>query len=280
MQRIDSAGRTEYAFDSMIPNNLRMLPILLIPLVFGCAHKYGQDEYQGVVNELNACTQESRTVKEDNENISKNIAQMQEKLDKTAQMLADAMTERQDLLDKNIQCLEEKKTLIKKISQTGNASQEKKESVAYLNKDYEYITSFLDSQRLSDEIYIIRAQGKIKIVIPQATLFPTAGSAWLTPKGTKLIKKIALGIKQLSPSAIEIAGHTDGTFVTNSKSAYPTNWHLAHARALAVLMIFNDARIKKETMCAISYADTKPIADNASEDGKAMNRRVEIILTP
>lgn len=264
----------------MIPNNLRMLPILLIPLMFGCAHKYTQDEYQGIVNELNTSTQELRTVKEENQNISKNIAQMQEKLDKTAQILADAMNERQDLLDKNIQCLEEKKGLIKKISQNSTANQEKKDASAYLNKDYEYITSFLDSQRLSDEIYIIRAQGRIKIVIPQTTLFPTAGSAWLTPKGTKLIKKIALGMKQLSPSAIEIAGHTDGTFVADSKSTYPTNWHLAHARALAVLMIFNETHIKKETMCAISYADTKPIADNASEDGKAMNRRVEIIFTP
>ncbi len=264
----------------MNPNYLRMLPVLLIPLVFGCAHKYSQEEYQGVLNDLNVCTEELRTVKEDNQNISKNIAQMQEKLDKTAQMLAEAMAERQELLDKNIQCLEEKKTLINKISQTSNASQEKKNAVVYLNKDYEYITSFLDKERLSDEIYIIRTQGKIKIVIPQGTLFPTSGSAWLTPKGTKLIKKIALGVKQLSPTAIEIAGHTDSTVAADSKSTYPTNWHLAHARALAILTVFEESKVKKELLCAVSYAGVKPIADNATNEGKAMNRRVEIILTP
>jgi chemotaxis protein MotB len=250
-------------------------------LVIGCAHKYSEEEYQNIVGQLSACSQELKAAKEDSSTSSKNIGQVQKRLDQMSQDLGAAINEKQELLDRNIQCLEEKKALIKQISQSNVLSQEKKEAQARMNKGYEYISSLMESERLNDNIYIIRTQEKIKIVIPQKTLFPTSTSAWLTPKGTKLIKKIALGLKQMAPSSIEVSGHTDGTFITDQKnSAYSTNWHLATARALSVLLVLEESRVKKDRMCAISYGDTKPITDNATPEGRAMNRRVEIAVTP
>ncbi|MRR39251.1 hypothetical protein EG829_32335 [bacterium] len=149
-----------------------------------------------------------------------------------------------------------------------------------MNKDYDYLISFLEADRLNDQIHIIRNHEKIKIIIPQRTLFPTAGSAWLTPKGIKLVKKITRAVKQIAPLGIEIAGHTDSVLSPEAKSTYPTNWHLAHARAIAVLLVFEDAKIKKDIMTAVSYADARPIADASTDEGKAMNRRVEIVITP
>ena len=141
--------------------------------------------------------------------------------------------------------------------------------------------SFLETERLRDQVYIVRTPEKIKIVIPQRTLFSTPASAWLTPRGANIIRKIALGLKQLNPASIEIAGHTDNTPVTGqSNNAYPTNWHLAQARAMSVLLIFNESEIPKDKLCAMSFGDTKPIADNTSEEGRAMNRRVEILIVP
>jgi chemotaxis protein MotB len=260
---------------------LRILVILPIVLVLGCAHKYSEEEYQNIVGQLSICSQEVKAAKEESESTSKNIGQAQKKLDQMSQDFASAINEKQELLDRNIQCLEEKKTLIKQISQTNIVSQEKKEAQARMNKGYEYISSLLEAERLNDNIYIIRTQEKIKIVIPQKTLFPTSTSAWLTPKGTKLIKKVALGLKQMSPASIEISGHTDGTFTADQKnSAYATNWHLATQRALSVLLVLEESHVKKDKMCAISYADTKPIADNATPEGRSMNRRVEIVVTP
>jgi chemotaxis protein MotB len=283
LARIDRRERSEYALDSMIPmcKQLRILIFLPMVLVLGCAHKYTEEEYQNIVNQLSACSQEVKAAKEESAGSSKNIAQVQKRLDQMSQDLGAAINEKQELLDRNIQCLEEKKALIKKLSQSSIANQEKKEAQARMNKGYEYISSLMEPERLNDNIYIIRTQEKIKIVIPQKTLFPTSTSAWLTPKGTKLVKKIALGLKQMSPSSIEISGHTDGTFVTDQKnSAYSTNWHLAMARALSVLQIFEESHVKKDRMCAISYGDAKPITDNATPEGKSMNRRVEIVITP
>lgn len=250
-------------------------------LALGCAHKYSEEEYQNLVNQLSACSQEMKATKEENASSSKNIGQVQKKLDQMSRDLGSAINEKQELLDRNIQCLEEKKALIKQITQSSVLSQEKKEALARMNKGYDYISSLMESERLNDNIYIIRAQDKIKIVIPQKSLFPTSTSAWLTPKGTKLIKKLAIGLKQMSPSTIEISGHTDGTFISDPKNnAYSTNWHLATARALSVLLVLEEARVKRDRMSAVSYADTKPITDNATPEGRSMNRRVEIAVTP
>jgi chemotaxis protein MotB len=265
----------------MIRKALQILLILNVCLASGCAHRYSEAQYQAVVSQSKSCAETTQKMKEEAEGAAKNAVQLQKKLDQTSQELATALIEKQELLDKNIQCLEEKKVLIRKLSQSSSFSQEKKENHQRMNKSYEYIMTLLEAERLSDQLYVIRGQDRIKIVVPQKSLFPTPGSAWLTPKGTKLIRKISVGLKHLTPSAVEIAGHTDNVYVTDPKNAaYSSNWHLALARALGVLQTLEDVHIKRDTLSASSYGDTKPIADGTSEAGKAMNRRVEIVFTP
>lgn len=260
---------------------LHILPILLLPLVFGCAHKYGEAEYLAVADQLNACSQELKMVREDNMQLTEKLSRKEEELSQANAIFSSSVAEKQDLLDKNILCLEEKKALMKQISQNNTGFQEKKEAQWRMSKGYEYILSFLETERLKDQVYIIRTPDKIKVVLPQKTLFPTPASAWLTPRGSSLVKKIAIGLKQLNPAAIEVAGHTDSTPTTGSaNNAYPTNWHLAQARAMSVLLVLNESNVAKEKMSAVSFGDTRPIADNASEEGRAMNRRVEILITP
>lgn len=261
--------------------SLRILPVLSLLLMFGCAHKYSEAEYLAVSDQLDVCSQELKMIREDNVQLSERLGSVQEELDRANTALSSLITEKQDLLDRNIQCLEEKKGLMKQVSQSNASLQENKESQWRMGKGYEYILSFLETERLRDQVYIIRTPEKIKIVIPQRALFPTAASAWLTPRGSNLVRKIALGLKQLNPASIEIAGHTDNAPVAgSSNNVYPTNWHLAQARAMSVLLVFNESDIPKDKLCAVSFGETRPIADNASEEGRAMNRRVEILIVP
>jgi chemotaxis protein MotB len=61
---------------------------------------------------------------------------------------------------------------------------------------------------------------------------------------------------------------------------YPTQWDLAMARALTVLLSLEHSGINRDKLSAVSYGDTRPIADTKTEEGRAMNRRVEIVITP
>jgi chemotaxis protein MotB len=264
---------------------IRRLPYILLLLALlafaGCAHKYTEEQYQAVMKQAGECAAKMQKMQEDADSAAKGSSQAQKKLDQTSQELATALIEKQELLDKNIQCLEEKKVLIKQLSQSSSVSQEKKESQQRMNKDYESVMALLEAERTSDQLYIVRTQDRIKIVVPQKSLFPTPGSAWLTPKGTRLVKKIGKALVSLGPSSIEVAGHADNAYAADPKtSSYPSNWHLALTRALSVLQAMEEVKVKRDIMFASSYGDTKPIADASTESGKAMNRRVEIIFAP
>jgi chemotaxis protein MotB len=268
-------------FYSMSRTFLYVILTVSVLLASGCAHKYSETQYSAVVKQSSDCSEKTQKLQDEADNARKSAEQIQKKLDMTSQELATALLQKQELLDNSIQCLEEKKILIKQISQSSTVSQEKKDAQQRLARDYDLVMSRLEPERLSDQVYIVKTQEKIKIVIPQKSLFPTPGSAWLTPKGTKLVKKVGAVIKGLTPSTIEVAGHTDNSYAMDPKtSAYPSNWHLALARALSVLQTMEELHVKRDTMFASSYGDTRPIADTATEAGKAMNRRVEIVFAP
>lgn len=76
---------------------------------------------------------------------------------------------------------------------------------------------------------------------------------------------------------IAVEGHTDN--IPISTSAIPSNWHLSAQRALSVaheLLVADD--ISDDRMMVIGYADTRPFESNDSADGRAHNRRVEIVI--
>lgn len=75
---------------------------------------------------------------------------------------------------------------------------------------------------------------------------------------------------------ITIAGHTDSDVIQTKR--FPSNWELSSARAIAVVRQLIDAGVDPQTLSAVGYGDSKPIADNNTEEGRAKNRRVEVFI--
>lgn len=255
--------------------------IFILLLAFGCAHRYSEEEYKAVTDELNSCKQKGEAFQKEKARMDSDLSEMRKKLEQASSTVTTGLSDKQDLLDKNIECMEENKALLKQISRFKVIIQERKDAQWRLDKAQETLMAFLETERVNDQIYIIKSEGTVKIVIPQRVLFPTTTSAWLMPKGTPLIKKIAKGLNQLKPLNVEIAGHTDNSSLPRSvMKTYPTHWDLANARAVSVLLALEEFGINKDKLSAASYGDTRPIADSTTDDGRAMNRRVEIVITP
>jgi len=111
------------------------------------------------------------------------------------------------------------------------------------------------------------------------------GSAEVTAAARDIISKFATILN--SPVAanyeLMVAGHTDNTPVVNPvtiKAGNIVNWYLSAHRAIAVASQLRTERVSAQRLAVAGYADERPIASNASEQGKAMNRRVEIMLLP
>ena len=72
-----------------------------------------------------------------------------------------------------------------------------------------------------------------------------------------------------------ISGHTDNQPIRSLR--FPSNWHLSKDRAASAKVLLSGA-VKPERLAAEGRADTEPVADNSSAEGRARNRRVEITL--
>jgi len=104
------------------------------------------------------------------------------------------------------------------------------------------------------------------------------GSAKITNMDALLfLKRIALIIKEYLPKNIEIQirGYTDNT-PPPPTSPYADNWELSAARALSVLKILIKNGVNPKQLNAAAYGEYHPIASNATPEGRAKNRRVEI----
>ena len=103
-----------------------------------------------------------------------------------------------------------------------------------------------------------------------------SGSALLNTSFVGVIDKIAGALTQIE-GKIAVEGHTDN--VPINTFAYPSNWDLSAARSVAVVRRMLDiAPLVPDRVTASGFADTRPQANNVSAEGRARNRRVEIVV--
>lgn len=105
-------------------------------------------------------------------------------------------------------------------------------------------------------------------------LFKTA-NAELLPAGREAINEL-VPIFEATGARISVEGHTDN--VPISTDQFPSNWELSSARASSVLRHLARQGIDPRRMRAIGYGDIRPIANNDTAEGRARNRRVEVVL--
>jgi hypothetical protein len=118
----------------------------------------------------------------------------------------------------------------------------------------------------------------VKVTLDSRLLFD-AGSAQLNTRGVTFLDAIATRLRShLLYHLLHIEGHTDSQPLRNHP-VYPSNWELSSARASVVVRhLINVQRFSPREMAAVGYADTRPVAINTTADGRAKNRRIDIIL--
>ncbi|ADC63820.1 flagellar motor protein MotD [Allochromatium vinosum] len=116
----------------------------------------------------------------------------------------------------------------------------------------------------------------IEVAINSNLLF-SSGSATLEPAARPVLARVArlLGRRDVR---IHVEGHTDNLPINNT--IYPSNWELSSGRAATVVNLFAQNGIDPERMVAIGYGQFQPTDSNATEAGRARNRRVAVIVLP
>ena len=109
----------------------------------------------------------------------------------------------------------------------------------------------------------------------QATFFPS-GEDTIDPATYSSLEKVATAICQL-PNPVRLEGHTDAIPIHTTR--FRSNWDLSAARAIAVLdLLTTRFSVPLQRLAIAGYAETIPIAANDTEEGRARNRRVDIVI--
>jgi chemotaxis protein MotB len=121
----------------------------------------------------------------------------------------------------------------------------------------------------------LEPRGLVITLLTDKLLFPT-GEATLEPRSFALLEEIATLIALEARQPVAVQGNTDSVPIDTTQ--YPSNWELSTARASTIIRFLIAHGISAQRLTAIGYAAERPIASNASEAGRARNRRVEIVL--
>jgi chemotaxis protein MotB len=114
------------------------------------------------------------------------------------------------------------------------------------------------------------------VISLSAKYFFDSGKAILRPEVFPIIEQIASILKPLDRE-IRIEGHTDD--VPIQTAAYPSNWELSAARATYVIKYLTERfSFSPQRLSAVGYGEFRPIATNVTEEGRARNRRVDIVV--
>jgi chemotaxis protein MotB len=136
--------------------------------------------------------------------------------------------------------------------------------------------------RFQDLINAGKLQVKIldgRMVVQLATdvLF-ASGSAALASEGRTAVREVADVLKSIPDRRFQVEGHTDNVPIRTEK--YPSNWELASARALMVVNEMVQVGMPTTRISAASYGENDPVATNKTAEGKALNRRIQIVIVP
>lgn len=158
---------------------------------------------------------------------------------------------------------------------------DKEEEIRRLTQTRDDLTKSLQAEIAKGDIRIQQVRDRLTINMLDRVLFDS-GQARIKPSGLKVLKQVSEILKKVTDKQIRIEGHTDRVPIgPRLKDRFPTNWELSAARATTVVRyLIEEGGVDRGNLSAVGYGDNRPVAENDTEEGRAANRRIEIVLYP
>lgn len=248
--------------------------------------------YQQVINERDSlCTtnsekaseialllQDTAKLKNDLRNLQNDFDQVRGEKKSQAQLFNQNLKQKSEEL--RVQS-EELKAKEKLLAEREKALKEMRAIIARQDSVTKRLNNVLRNALLnfkSDELSVEIKDGKVYVSMSDKLLFKS-GSATVETKGSEAIRALADVLSKNQDIDVLIEGHTDSNPIKTA--IYNDNWDLSTARAISIVRILtNDYRIAPTRVIASGRAEFAPRATNSTAEGRAKNRRTEIILTP
>lgn len=158
--------------------------------------------------------------------------------------------------------------------------QEREARLSEVQGTYDELVGKLEEEIERGEVKISELKGKLTVNVVDKILFDS-GKADLKGAGLKVLQQIGDILKTAVDKNIQVEGHTDNIPISGTLTQkFPTNWELSTARATTVLHFLQQkVGISGERLSAVGYGEYQPIESNSTAEGRALNRRIQIVLT-
>jgi len=282
------------------------LALLLTGILSGCL--VNESTYLKKVSEFDALTQEQaelQTLKNDlivkNAKLKAELAKLESdhetlkevksQLDETVITLLKYRTDlEKDLTSSKGEAQQRIAELRHKIgameAENGHLRQEivdlKKAKMAVQNtsKTCEQLLDKMKSEIAQGQVTVSELKGRLTINIVDSILFDS-GRAEVKTHGLAVLQKVVDILQAVKDKTVRIEGHTDNTPIRGALiNKYGSNWELSAARAVNVTRFLQEKGLEPDLLMAAAFGEYRPVASNDTAEGKAMNRRIEIILVP
>ncbi|MCP2501240.1 MAG: OmpA family protein [Deltaproteobacteria bacterium] len=201
-----------------------------------------------------------------------------EELDRILKARSDNLSQTIFDLRRKVADLEAENTKLQ--AENASLAKAREEQVQKVSSTYETMIEKMKSEISKGQITISELKGKLTVNMVDSILFDS-GRAEVKKGGLEILGKVVSILKDVKDKSIRIEGHTDDVQISRALAQrYPTNWELSAARAVNVARFLQDQGIDPANLSAAAYGEWKPVATNDTAEGKAKNRRIEIILVP
>lgn len=237
----------------------------------GCG--YSEDEMQARIQRIDELERQLRDSETESQGRQDQIralqaqnAELGERLRSLGQTVEGLESERGDLQSS----LAETRRALEELRQR---ERQQAERLTVFRQMLERFASMIAAGRL--RVRIVR--NRMVIELQNDVLFASA-RAELQPEGEQALRDIVGVLGSIENRQFQVAGHTDNIPIRGARFA--SNWELSTTRAVNVVRFMIENGLGADRVSAAGYADTQPVASNASDEGRAQNRRIEIILLP
>ncbi len=132
------------------------------------------------------------------------------------------------------------------------------------------------SKEIQDGRLEIRMERRGMVISLRESSFFPSGDKTVLPAARRTLGLIAESLRPL-PNSIRLEGHTDAVPIHNAR--FRSNWELSAARSISLMeLLTDDLAMPRDRLSIAGFADTAPIATNETPEGRARNRRVDVVV--
>jgi chemotaxis protein MotB len=214
----------------------------------------------------------------------------------------DTVSEEKQALFRELQKEQQRRLLIQnQVAQVNQSIDNKTEALSNATQGFEQLQSTLDQIRVQKEreaaefaalkkrleqelnqtqVKVTQLKNQMRVINLSSEVLFNSGSAEIKPAGQKVLALIASTLNNYPNRQVFIEGHTDDIPMSQN-STYGSNWELSSARAISAVKILQENnQVAPARLKVVGHGEFKPVTSNETEEGRRLNRRIEIKLLP